>query len=109
MIMSQLRARVGILLISGSAAILAALRIQAVESRVSQVELAPRADPSEVEHLASALRGAEEKITSSLREIQDLERKSEHTAELDRRIEELRGRLEQAAAALADQQKRLAE
>jgi S1-C subfamily serine protease len=108
MIMTQLRARVGILLVSGSAAIFAALRIQAVESRVSQVELAPRADPNEVEHLASALRGAEEKITSSLREIQDLERKSEHTAELDRRIDELRGGLEKAAAALADQHKRMA-
>jgi S1-C subfamily serine protease len=106
---SELRGRAGILLVTGSVVVLAAFRLHAVESRVSQVEQAPRADPSEVERLSSALRGAEEKIATSLREIQELERKSEHTTEIDRRLDELRGGLENAASTLAEQHKRMAE
>lgn len=109
MVRSQLRGRAGILLVLGAVVVFAALRIHAVESRVSQFEQAPRADPSEVERLSNALRGAEEKIATSLREIQELERKSEHTAELDRRMDELRGGLEKAASTLAEQHKRMAE
>src|SRR5215831_14696749 len=101
MVLSQLRGRIGALLLIGAVVVFAALRIHAVESRVSQFEQAPRADPSEVERLSTSLRGAEEKIATSLREIQELERKSEHTDEIDRRIDELRGGLEKAASTLA--------
>ena len=107
--MSHLRARIGILIVMGSTAILAALRIHDVEQRVSKVEHAPRADPAEVDRLSGALREAEEKIATSLKEIDDLEHKSAHATEVDRRIEDLRSGLEKAAQALADQHKRIVE
>lgn len=107
--MPHLAQRVAILLVLGSAAVVAALRIHDVESRVAKVEHAPRADPSEVERLSSALRDAEQKITGSLKEIADLEKKTEHATETDRRIEDLRSGLEKAAQALAEQHKRIVE
>ena len=106
--MSQTKTRIGILVVAGSTAIFAALRIHDVESRVSRVERAPRADPAQVERLASSMREAEEKIAGSLREIAELEHKSAHVTEVDRRIEELRSGLEKAAGTLADQHKRIA-
>ncbi len=107
--MPHLAQRVAILLVLGSGAVVAALRIHDVESRVAKVEHAPRADPSEVDRLSGALRDAEQQIAGSLKEIADLEKKSEHATEVDRRIEDLRSGMEKAAQALAEQHKRIAE
>jgi len=107
--MSHLRTRIAILLGFGAAAIFAALRIHEVEARVDLVEHAPRVDPAEVERLANAMREAEHKIAMTLREISDLEDKSEHVSEVDLRVEELRIGLEKAAETLADQHKRISE
>lgn len=107
--MSKLAQRVAILLVLGSGAVLAALRIHDVESRVAKVEHAPRADPTELERLSGSLRDAEQKIAGSLKEIETLQKKSEHVTEVDRRIDDLHTGLEKAAQALADQHKRIVE
>ena len=101
--------RIAVLLVLGAGSVLAAFRIHDVESRVAKVEHAPRADPAELERLSEAMRDAEHRIAGSLKEIDELQQKSRHATEVDRRIEDLRSGLEKAAQALADQHKRIAE
>jgi hypothetical protein len=99
--------RVGILALVGASAGFAALRVHEIEARVVRVESTPRADPAEVAKLAGDLREVEDHIAGSLRGIDELRRKGEHTAEIDRRLDQLQGGLQSAAGTLAEQRKKI--
>jgi len=101
--------RIGVLAFVGAGAVFAALRMKAMESRIEQVELAPRADPLEVARLSSSLAHVENRIARSLNEIDELRRQGEHNVEIDRRLDQLQGGLTGAASNLAEQRKRLEE
>src|SRR5262245_16285509 len=101
--------RLGILAVFGAGAGLAAMRMHDLEARIGEVERVPRADPLEVERLSTELARAESRIARSLHEIDELRRRGEHTAEIDRRLDQIQGGLEGAASNLAEQRKRLEE
>jgi S1-C subfamily serine protease len=101
--------RLGVLACLGVGAGVAAIRMHEIEARIDRFERVPRADPTEVTRLSTELARVENRIARSLHEIDELRRQGEHTAEIDRRLDQLQGGLTGAASNLAEQRKRLEE